>query len=184
MSLILIKCSDSNQLDSFGILLSSNGRGCLPSLSDIVDNKGTGCLIPQHYKEDPSLGIWVNTQCSRCNKIDPTHQERLESTRFVWNPFDQQWEDMFAKLEEYCQQHGDCLVPRNYKDDPSLGTWVQQQHKQCAKLDSAHCKRLKSLGFVWHAKCGCPASKFLWDFLHCSFSLFLIIDTHLVLSKP
>ena len=42
---------------------------------------------------------------------------------------------MFAKLEEYCQQLGDCLVPSNYKDDPSLGTWVQQQRKQCAKLD-------------------------------------------------
>ena len=95
MSLILIKFLDSNQLDSFGILLTSNGRRCLPSLSNSYRRQQGDCLlIPQHYKEDPSLGI----QYSRCDKLDPTHWERLESIRFVWNPFDQQGEDMFAKL--------------------------------------------------------------------------------------
>ena len=48
---------------------------------------------------------------SRRENLDSERFSRLESIGFVWDPLDQQWEEMFAKLEEYRQENGDCLVP-------------------------------------------------------------------------
>ena len=72
---------------------------------------------------------------------DKTKQERrdkLNSIGFVWSvrelgrssKRDKAWNDKFERLVEYKQEHGDCLVPQNYKEYkgdtllPSLGTWV------------------------------------------------------------
>jgi hypothetical protein len=107
------------------------------------------CLVPQFYKEDPSLARWVSKQRFRRDKLDPTRRERLESIGFVWNLFDQQWEEMFAKLKEYCRKHGDCLVPSCYKDDHSIGVWVRKQRSRRDKLDATRRERLESIGFVW-----------------------------------
>ncbi len=52
--------------------------------------------------------------------------ESLQSIGFVWNLLDHQWEDMFAKLEEYWEEYGDCLIPQDYKEDPPLGRWVNR----------------------------------------------------------
>ena len=87
------------------------------------------CLVPQAYEEDPSLGDWVHNMRCRRKDLDSERFSRLESIGFVWDAFDKQWEEMFAKLEKYRQLHGDCLVPRHYKEDPSLGI-VGQSHAQ------------------------------------------------------
>ena len=73
--------------------------------------------------------------------------------------FDQQWEDMFTKLKEYNRQHGDCLVPRGYKEDPSLGLWVTTQRRRGDELDPTRREKLESIGFSWQVKGGCPASE-------------------------
>jgi hypothetical protein len=52
--------------------------------------------------------------------------ESLQSIGFVWNLLDHQWEDMFAKLEEYWEEYGDYLIPQDYKEDPPLGRWVNR----------------------------------------------------------
>jgi hypothetical protein len=57
---------------------------------------------------------------------------------------------MFAKLEQYLQIHGNCLVPQRYKQDPSLGLWVSTQRSRREKFDPTHNERLESIGFVWH----------------------------------
>jgi hypothetical protein len=38
-----------------------------------------------------------------------------------------QWEDMYQRLLKYKEQHGNCLVPRKYEQDPKLATWVETQ---------------------------------------------------------
>ena len=101
--------------------MTNNGRICLPSLKHIANNTEI-VLSHSNYKEDPSLGQWVTTQRIKRTKLDSVRRDRLESIGFVWDAQDQQWENMFAKLEKYRQQHGDCLVPHQYKEDPSLGT--------------------------------------------------------------
>jgi hypothetical protein len=109
------------------------------------------CLVPQDYKEDPLLGRWVMSQRSRHDELDSDRISRLESIGFIWEPLDHQWEDIFAKLEQYCLGHGDCLVPRSYTKDPPLGIWVTRQRFHCDKLDSKQISRLESIGCVWDA---------------------------------
>ena len=59
---------------------------------------------------------------------------------------------MFAKLEEYHRENGDCLVPHDYKEDPSLGLWVTRQRSRREHLDSERIARLESIGFVWRVR--------------------------------
>lgn len=42
---------------------------------------------------------------------------------------DARWEQMFEKLLDYKEGHGDCLVPNRYEPDPSLGAWVSTQRR-------------------------------------------------------
>ena len=114
--------------------------------------KNGDCLVPRGYQKDPSLGIWVKTQRTRREVLDPARRERLDSIEFVWDPLDKKWEDMFAKLKEYRRQHGDCLVPKDYKEDPSLGKWVVAQRRKRGELDLNRRERLESIGFVWRVK--------------------------------
>jgi hypothetical protein len=107
------------------------------------------CLVPQFYKEDPALGDWVSYQRQGRDNLDSERVARLESIGFVWDALDRKWEEMFAKLEEYCRENGDCLVPRVYKEDPSLGRWVSKQRIRRDKLDPTRRERLESIGFVW-----------------------------------
>ena len=92
--------------------------------------------------------MWVSRQRSDRDKLDSERIDRLESIGFVWNAFDQQWENMFTKLKEYSQLRGDCLVPQCYKEDPSLGIWVRTQRHRRESLDSTRRERLESIGFV------------------------------------
>jgi hypothetical protein len=47
--------------------------------------------------------------------------------------------------------HGDCNVPKRYKANPQLGSWVKNQRKQ-AKLDDEKINKLNDIGFLWNAK--------------------------------
>ena len=68
------------------------------------------------------------------------------------------WDDMFEKLKEYKHNHGDTLVPREFSEDPALGTWCynQKQHYKFlqnggeAELDDhERINRLKEIDFIW-----------------------------------
>ena len=124
------------------------------------------CLMPQKYAEDPKLGTWVATQRKVSTVDDKTKQERrdkLNSIGFVWSvrevgrssKRDKAWNDKFERLVRYKQEHGDCLVPQNYKEYkgdtllPSLGTWVRTQRQGRNDLDPGRISRLESIGFVW-----------------------------------
>ena len=43
------------------------------------------------------------------------------------------WDIMFKRLAEYKEEHGDCMVPQKYKEDPQLGRWVMNQRKIVAR---------------------------------------------------
>lgn len=133
MSLTLIELLDVHPLDSFGVLSTNNGRICLPSWRNIVKRteiasfpavtKRILCLEggSQRSEVDGQTWFWTNIQ-----------------TRVDWIRLDSFWPtigEMLAKLEEYCRQHWDCLVPRFYRKDPSLAIWVMAQRKQRDKLN-------------------------------------------------
>eukprot|EP00934_Nitzschia_sp_Nitz4_P003798 Nitzschia sp. Nitz4//scaffold202_size38995//33164//34081//NITZ4_007636-RA/size38995-augustus-gene-0.52-mRNA-1//1//CDS//3329541396//3788//frame0 len=68
-----------------------------------------------------------------------------------------QWKDRFDDLVEFRKHHGHCLVPHNFKDNPSLSQWVKRQRyqyklKQEGKHTTLTDERqalLDALGFVW-----------------------------------
>jgi hypothetical protein len=39
------------------------------------------------------------------------------------------WDEIFGRLLKYKKEHGDCLVPNRYEQDPSLGAWVSTQRR-------------------------------------------------------
>ena len=108
------------------------------------------CLVPQSYSEDPQLGRWVQNQRLQIGKLDSTSKNQLESIGFVWNQLEDQWETMFERLKCYKEEHGDCLVPHFYSEDPQLGGWVHTQRRGCSDLKRR--EKLESVGFVWRAK--------------------------------
>ena len=54
------------------------------------------------------------------NNVDDGSKSKKRKTRKTW-------EQRFQELKAYKSEHGDCLVPRMYERDPSLGRWVEMQ---------------------------------------------------------
>ena len=69
------------------------------------------------------------------------------------------WTKRFYELLSYRDKHGDCLVPRFYADNVSLGSWVftQRQQYRASKegkkstMTDERVRLLESVGFVWIA---------------------------------
>ena len=76
--------------------------------------------------------------------------EQLASGR-VLTTNEQRWWKRFGELEVYKQVHGDCNVPRVYRQNPQLGPWVNNQrlaYKQ-NKMSVERIDALESIGFEW-----------------------------------
>ena len=114
-------------------------------------------LVPQNYKiaDGFALGSWVSQQrvAKAKGKLAAGRIARLDELGFVWDPLDEMWASAFQQLQQYKVEHGDVLVPQNYKiaDGFALGSWVSQQRvaKAKGKLAAGRIARLDELGFVW-----------------------------------
>lgn len=72
------------------------------------------------------------------------------------------WEQMFERLLVFKREHGDCLVPNRYPQEPALGSWVSTQRRQYKILTSnstestpmtaERARKLESVGFVWQTR--------------------------------
>jgi hypothetical protein len=117
--------------------------------------KHGNCLVPQRYQEDMSLGPWVDRQwqCHCKNTIRLDRKGLLDELGFVWGRVDKSapWNKQYEKLVEFKRKHGNCLVPRGYQEDMSLGMWVgkQRQFHIKNKLPLHRKVLLDELGFVW-----------------------------------
>ena len=59
------------------------------------------------------------------------------------------WEARFQELVEYKRVHGNCNVPREYKENPPLGSWVRKQRTKKETMSEERRKKLNSIGFTW-----------------------------------
>ena len=67
------------------------------------------------------------------------------------------WLRRFREFIEFRNQHGHCLVPNIYPENPYLAQWVKRQRYQCrlkykgkhSTVSDAREKALDQLGFVW-----------------------------------
>ena len=44
------------------------------------------------------------------------------------------WDESYAKLQEYNEQRGNCLVPQRYEADQPFATWVMTQRSEYQKM--------------------------------------------------
>jgi len=126
------------------------------------------CCVPQKYEINPSLGIWVNKQRmeykllqdKQKSSMTPTRLEALQNLGFVWAKRKGQatWDAKFQQLQEYKAEHGDCLIPTKYTNDPALGRWVstQREHYRLykagdkkSKMTTKKIELLQTMGFIW-----------------------------------
>ncbi|OEU05934.1 HA-domain-containing protein, partial [Fragilariopsis cylindrus CCMP1102] len=109
--------------------------------------------VPQYYKEDPKLAIWVRCQRAHCTnkELSVDRINCLDSIRFVWDPLDKQWMEMYQRLVAYKKQHESTTVPQRYAADPQLGIWVSEQRRYYnnKQLSTERTNLLESIGFVW-----------------------------------
>ena len=69
------------------------------------------------------------------------------------------WEDRYRELLLYKNKYGHCNVPTKWKENKSLGYWVENQRKRCrgAKgrnpLSKEQIDKLDSIGFNWPPGC-------------------------------
>jgi superfamily II DNA or RNA helicase/ferredoxin-thioredoxin reductase catalytic subunit len=110
------------------------------------------CKVPDKYSKIPRLNSWVVTQrkLKKQNKLKPEYIERLNKIGFVWNPYEEFWEQMFTMLIKYKDKHGHCKVPNRYSENPQLGQWVQYQRqaKKKDELSKERIERLNNLEFL------------------------------------
>merc|ERR1712085_31172 len=70
---------------------------------------------------------------------------------FVWRVQDpDSWRKMYERLVAYKKEYRTTCVPRQWKEDPKLGRWVQIQRRQCKDQDRINL--LNKIAFVWQIK--------------------------------
>ena len=113
------------------------------------------CNTPYRYPQDRQLGVWVCTQRRTLKDapLDNERRQKLDRLGFTWQPKEkgESWDEMFNRLVDYQQQHGDCNTPYHYPQDRQLGVWVsnQRQNLKHAPFDNERRQKLRSIGFTW-----------------------------------
>jgi len=125
--------------------------------------------VPRTSKEDPKLGVWVDTQRTayKTNKISAERIRLLDSVGFgggFSTKNKSTWENMCQRLVAYKREHNDTSVPFIYKEDPQLGTWVSNQRiaYRAKSITKEHKQVLNSIGFLWNRKV-LEASTATWE---------------------
>ena len=110
-------------------------------------------LVPQNHPANPQLGTWVSQQRRNIknNKLTPERIYKLDEIGFVWEPFEDSWNEMFQQIVDYKDEHGDTLVPNSYAENRQLGIWVdtQRQKRKNNKMAPERVDKLNEIGFVW-----------------------------------
>mmetsp|Transcript_24409 Transcript_24409/g.37594 ORF Transcript_24409/g.37594 Transcript_24409/m.37594 type:complete len:438 (+) Transcript_24409:132-1445(+) len=115
--------------------------------------------VPYRYEKDPELGTWVTTQRRKKSSLSLDRVSLLDSIGFEWKKTSvrglvrrEHWEDMFARLEAYKEEYGDCLVPKGYQKDRHLVKWVTNQRTDYRKdrIEDERKERLEAIGFKWN----------------------------------
>ena len=101
--------------------------------------------MPQRIKESQLAQHATKSHPQHASKSFSSAQER----------FNDKWNAMFERLQEYKEEHGDCLVPHRYKEDRQLGEWVTEQRKRGSldgPMNQERRDKLNSIGFVWRVR--------------------------------
>jgi uncharacterized protein YbgA (DUF1722 family) len=142
-------------LDELGF--AWGGGNWLTQYEKLVEfkRKNGHCIVPINYKEDVSLGMWVNTQRQFHSKktIRPDRKDLLDQLGFVWKApaHSHEWDRQYEKLVDFKQNNGHCLVPKRNQEDTAFARWVEKQRHLHSKniIRLGRKELLDELGFAW-----------------------------------
>lgn len=122
-------------------------------------------LVPARYKASDgfALGNWIyNLRQRRANGehasiLNRERIARLDVIGMVWDAPSLQWEKNYCRAMEYYNEHGNLIVPADYKspDGFALGNWIRalrqaREGKFNRKpLSQEQIARLDSIGMYW-----------------------------------
>jgi superfamily II DNA or RNA helicase len=118
------------------------------------------CQVPDGWLTDPKLARWVRTQRAQRSqgKLSSERIKMLDQMGFEWATAEgvssnetRVWEQMFKRLLQYRDSHGDTLVPQRWKEDRSLADWVSKQRSNYnrGRLSLDRVQQLEKIDFNW-----------------------------------
>ena len=120
-------------------------------------NKHGDCNITANYRvNNLSLGNWVQRQRQKykIKQLSEDQIKRLEDTGVKWSLKVSKlpWDEMFAELEKYKENYGNCNVPSSWQENKVLASWVVRQRKKFRndKLSDDCIELLEYIGFMWN----------------------------------
>lgn len=122
-------------------------------------NEHGDLLVPNNYKtkSGEKLGQWIRVTRRNYKKGDlsPDQIKGLMAIDMVWDAREYEWDKMCKLAEEYRNEHGDLLVPNNYKikSGENLGKWISSVRiaYKSGDLSSDKIEKLNAIGMVWDA---------------------------------
>eukprot|EP00934_Nitzschia_sp_Nitz4_P007809 Nitzschia sp. Nitz4//scaffold128_size63911//55204//56814//NITZ4_006233-RA/size63911-processed-gene-0.122-mRNA-1//1//CDS//3329534874//7799//frame0 len=125
-------------------------------LQQYIDEHGDA-RPPTHNEQDPSFGAWIARQrvLYQTGQLSDKRIDALESVGFSWNVHDETWDEYYAELVEFHEQHGHTRVPRTMS---RLWHWVDRQRRylrrrvqgtDASDTDSERYEALRKVGFEW-----------------------------------
>ena len=141
--------------------------------NDAWESRFNDVKANRHYG-DPKLSKWLYRQylSFKTDQLLPSRREKFkelnenllkECERKCQGrasksmKFEAAWQKNYEELKEYYNKYGDSDVPRRYKENPSLGNWVNNQRSKYHKkrpdgsrfLDDDRIKLLQAVEFKW-----------------------------------
>lgn len=98
--------------------------------------------LKEHYEQhgscngssNQSLRTWMSDQRKKRQTLTARQVGLLNAVGFDWSTIEerneQAWQGMFTRLCKFKEQHGHANVSATYRDDPKLGTWVNNQRQR------------------------------------------------------
>ena len=112
------------------------------------------CDVPKRsIGKDKKLANWIVQQ--RVSRNDGTLSgekiDLLDRLGFKWHPYGHRWRTNYLALIDFKQRFGHCRVPREWKENRKLATWVcsQRVRRKAGELQSDRIEALDKLGFDW-----------------------------------
>ena len=87
--------------------------------------------------------MWVSNQRAQRKQglLRADRVARLDEINFVWDAIDTMWNRMFAALQNYKSEHGNCEAPQGWRQNPRLGRGSPDSDHYAGLANSAQSTR-------------------------------------------
>ena len=113
---------------------------------------------PRNVVMSAELRRWTLTQrqFKKRGELEPEREQKLTGIGFEWQPYSQQWQEMFDALCKFRAEQRHCRVPAKWPKNQKLASWVatQRARKTEGKLSGDRIAKLDALGFSWRVNAG------------------------------